>query len=99
MERIRRYFTGAAIVEPLVYGVAQSVQADYDLYDSFLNIGFGSRIGGGLHVGAGKLKDANTRRKVGVRITEGKKILDIRLQIKEANKAFIENTIRKLLKL
>ena len=66
---------GAAIVEPLVYGVAQSVQADYDLYDSFLNIGFGAVMGGGLHVGAGKLKDANTRRKWNNRITEGKKIL------------------------
>jgi len=66
---------GAAIVEPLVYGVAQSVQADYDLYDSFLNIGFGAVMGSGLHVGAGKLKDANTRRKWNNRITEGKKIL------------------------
>ena len=66
---------GAAIVEPLVYGVAQSVQADYDLYDSFLNIGFGAVMGSGLHVGAGKLKDSNTRRKWNNRITEGKKIL------------------------
>ena len=66
---------GAAIVEPLVYGVAQSVQADYDLYDSFLNIGFGAVMGSGLHVGAGKLKDANTRRKWNNRITKGKKIL------------------------
>jgi len=64
---------GAAIVEPLVYGVAQSVQADYDLYDSFLNIGFGAVMGSGLHVGAGKLKDSNTRRKWNNRITEGKK--------------------------
>ena len=42
---------GATLVEPLIYGVAQKVQADYDLVDSFMNIGFGSVIGGGLHVG------------------------------------------------
>jgi len=51
---------GALIIEPLVYGVAQRIQADYDIYDSFLNVAFGSVIGGGLHVGAGKLKDMNT---------------------------------------
>ena len=51
---------GATLVEPLVYGVAQRVQADYDLTDSFLNVAFGSVIGGGLHVGAGKLKDMAT---------------------------------------
>src|SRR5690606_21173441 len=31
---------GAAIVEPIVYGVAQSEQADYGLADSFLNVVF-----------------------------------------------------------
>lgn len=51
---------GATLVEPLVYGVAQRIQADYDLTDSFLNVAFGSVIGGGLHVGAGKLKDMAT---------------------------------------
>jgi len=51
---------GALLIEPLVYGVAQRIQADYDIYDSFLNVAFGSVIGGGLHVGAGKLKDMNT---------------------------------------
>ena len=66
---------GATLIEPLVYGVAQRIQADYDLYDSFFNVAFGTVIGGGLHVGAGKLKDANTRRKWNNRITEGKKIL------------------------
>ena len=44
---------GAAIVEPIVYGSAQEVQADYGLVDSFLNITFGTILGGGLHVGAG----------------------------------------------
>ena len=40
---------GATLIEPLVYGVAQRVQADYDIYDSFLNVAFGTVIGGGLH--------------------------------------------------
>jgi len=64
---------GATLVEPLVYNVAQKVQADYDLTDSFLNIGFGTVIGGGLHVGIGKLKDLNTTRKFNKELEEIKK--------------------------
>jgi hypothetical protein len=48
---------GATLLEPIVYGVAQRLQSDYDIYDSFMNVAFGSVLGGGLHVGAGKLKD------------------------------------------
>ena len=59
---------GALIIEPLVYGVAQRIQADYDIYDSFLNVAFGSVIGGGLHVGAGKLKDMGTNANFQARI-------------------------------
>jgi len=59
---------GATLIEPLIYGVAQRVQADYDIYDSFLNVAFGTVIGGGLHVGAGKLKDMNTARKFNARV-------------------------------
>jgi len=66
---------GATLVEHIVYGVAQSLQADYDMYDSFLNVTFGTVLGSGLHVGAGKLKDINTRRKFNEKIAEGKKIL------------------------
>ena len=66
---------GATLVEPIVYGVAQSLQADYDMYDSLLNVTFGTILGSGLHVGAGKLKDINTRRKFNEKITKGKRIL------------------------
>ena len=59
---------GATLIEPLIYGVAQRVQADYDIYDSFLNVAFGTVIGGGLHVGAGKLRDMNTARKFNARV-------------------------------
>jgi len=41
---------------------ATAEQADYGLMDSFLNVTFGSIIGGGLHIGAGALKDFRTRR-------------------------------------
>ena len=71
----------ATLVEPIVYGVAQSVQADYDLMDSFLNVTFGTLIGGGLHVGAGKLRDINTARKFRIRqekIKKGREMLDIK---------------------
>jgi hypothetical protein len=61
---------GAAIVEPIVYGVAKEVQADYGLADSLLNITFGTILGGGLHVGAGKLKDLRTASKFKERVKE-----------------------------
>jgi hypothetical protein len=51
---------GAAVVEPIVYGAAQYEQADYGLMDSFMNVGFGTVLGGGLHIGAGALKDLKT---------------------------------------
>ena len=50
------------LVEPIVLTAATAEQADYGLMDSFLNVTFGSIIGGGLHVGAGALKDFRTRR-------------------------------------
>lgn len=49
--------TGAALVEPLVYGVAQQEQADYHAADSLMNLAFGTAIGGGLHAGLGKIGD------------------------------------------
>jgi len=48
---------GAAAVEPLVALQARSEQADYSAMDSLLNIAFGGVLGGGLHVGLGKLDD------------------------------------------
>ena len=72
---------GAAVVEPIVYGVAKTVQADYGLADSFLNITFGSILGGGLHVGAGKLKDLNTSRKFKQKIKSARKNLDIKSDV------------------
>jgi len=53
---IKEGAVGAAVVEPVVVWAASDLQADYGLLDSFLNITFGSILGGGLHVGAGKLK-------------------------------------------
>ena len=54
---------GIAAVEPLVYTAATREQSDYDLVDSLIAVTFGGVLGGGLHVGVGKLKDFNTRRK------------------------------------
>jgi len=67
---------GAAIVEPIVYSSAQRVQADYGLVDSFMNIGFGTILGTGLHVGAGKLKDFRTAKKFQEQLIKNKKNLD-----------------------
>ena len=54
---------GTALFEPIVYTAAQREQSDYDLLDSFIAVSFGTIFGGGLHVGAGKLKDFIKRRK------------------------------------
>jgi len=69
---LKEGFVGATAVEPIVYGVAQSEQADYDLLDSFTAISFGTVLGGGLHVGAGKLKDFSTRRKFEKKVAEAR---------------------------
>lgn len=50
-------FAGNAGVEPIVYGVARSEQADYDKYDAFFNVAFGGIMGSTLHVGFGKIGD------------------------------------------
>jgi hypothetical protein len=50
-------FTGAAAVEPIVLAGARYEQADYDATDSMLNLAFGTVLGGGLHVGLGKVGD------------------------------------------
>jgi len=39
---------GNALVEPIVYAQAKKEQSDYGAMDAFLNIGFGSILGGGL---------------------------------------------------
>jgi len=67
---------GAAAVEPIVYSSAKQVQADYGIVDSFMNIGFGTILGTGLHVGAGKLKDIRTARKFQEQLIKNKKDLD-----------------------
>lgn len=48
---------GAALVEPIIYGVHRYEQADYTLADSMLNIAFGTAFGGGLHAAGGALVD------------------------------------------
>ena len=50
-------FVGNLAVEPIVYGVAQSEQSDYDQYDAFFNIAAGGILGSSLHVGFGKIGD------------------------------------------
>lgn len=52
---------GAAVVEPLVLSAATQEQADYGLYDSFLNLTFGTVLGGGLHTGLGAIGDVISR--------------------------------------
>ena len=48
---------GNTAIEPIVYGVAKSEQADYTAYDSFFNIAVGGFIGSTFHVGIGRLGD------------------------------------------
>jgi hypothetical protein len=48
---------GAAAIEPLVFAGAQAGQLDYTAADSFLNIAFGTILGGGLHSIGGAVAD------------------------------------------
>lgn len=48
---------GMAALEPLTYGLHQGLQDDYTALDSILNIGFGTVLGGGLHVAGGAFAD------------------------------------------
>ena len=63
---------GTALVEPIVLTAAQREQSDYDLVDSFIAVSFGTILGGGLHVGAGKLKDFRRRRKFERKVNEAR---------------------------
>ena len=55
---------GAAMVEPLVLMATEATQYDYDLYDSFANLVFGTVLGGGLHGIGGAVKDNLVRRRM-----------------------------------
>lgn len=48
---------GNALVEPVIAAQAFREQLDYTMVDSLVNVAFGGLIGGGLHVGAGKISD------------------------------------------
>jgi hypothetical protein len=49
---------GAALIEPLTFGLARDEQADYTLSDSIMNLALGTALGGGLHSGLGAVSDA-----------------------------------------
>lgn len=48
---------GAAIIEPLNYGLSQELGDDYTTYNSLMNIGVGTVMGSALHVTGGAIKD------------------------------------------
>ena len=48
---------GSAVIEPFAYTRAQKIGLDYTAQDSFLNLAFGTVLGGGLHVAVGALGD------------------------------------------
>ena len=49
---------GAALVEPIILAQAVNEQANYGSVDSFINLAFGSILGGGLHTAGGIVADA-----------------------------------------
>ena len=50
-------FVGSVGVEPLIYSAKTQEKADYDMYDSLLNVTFGTIAGGGLFAVGGKMYD------------------------------------------
>lgn len=53
--------TGTAALQPLQYAEAKAYQDQYGPMDAFLNVAFGTVLGGGLHVGAGAISDLLSR--------------------------------------
>lgn len=53
--------TGMAAFQPLQYAQAQAYQDHYGPMDAFLNVAFGTVLGGGLHAGGGLMSDAMSR--------------------------------------
>jgi len=74
---VREGAVGAAVVEPIVALAASELQADYGLADSFLNITFGSILGGGLHVASGKLSDLAIRTEFKAKVRRAREELGI----------------------
>lgn len=48
---------GAALVEPITYGLARRQQLDYEMADALLNVGIGTILGAGLRTGFGAIGD------------------------------------------
>jgi len=48
---------GTAMIEPLVLAATEATQYDYDLYDSFANLAFGTVLGGSMHGVIGAIGD------------------------------------------
>lgn len=48
---------GNALIEPLVAGLSIGQQRDYTLADSLVNVALGGVLGGGLHLGFGRISD------------------------------------------
>lgn len=74
---VREGAVGAAVVEPIVALAASELQADYGLADSFLNITFGSILGGGLHVASGKLSDLAIRTEFKAKVRRARQELGV----------------------
>ena len=48
---------GTAMIEPLVLAATEATQYDYNLYDSFANLAFGTVLGGAMHGTIGAIGD------------------------------------------
>lgn len=48
---------GSVALEPLTFGLARSLQLDYEMSDALVNVAFGTLLGGGLHLAGGKVAD------------------------------------------
>lgn len=95
---------GATIVEPIVLGQAYVEQdKSYNLLDSFLNVTVGGALGGGLHVGFGRISDIIERRsqiaKETALLTSVKQMMsDQDIEVTPIMKADLEKTFQENLK-
>lgn len=92
---------GATVVEPIVLGQASLEQDEnYNLLDSFLNVTIGGALGGGLHVGFGRISDIIERRsakaKTEATVTAIKQLVtDQEVEVRPILKADIEANVKK----
>jgi len=69
---------GAAITEPLYYGLSQDQQLDYTMYDALFNVGAGFFLGGAIGSVGGAIAARSVKAKETISMTDYGDVLEVR---------------------